>query len=158
MLLERQHGRDSGGHNVMPKPRPTPVPQGRRDAAARRAKRSCVAIRKAIAPRFRLQFRSRKVPLLSTAWRLFLCGIRTSPLRQMADWTEGRVECDEYSLRKPPCCSYRVLFCRRQAAKCWFTESPCASTRLPYRRQKHFVAKSSYRFLPRTFSLTDPIC
>ena len=82
----------------MPKPRPTPVPQGRRDASARRAKRSRAAIRRAIAPRLRRQFRSRKVPLESAAWRLFLCEIQASPLRQMADWTAGRLECDEYSL------------------------------------------------------------
>src|ERR1019366_6562713 len=146
MPLERPHGRDSAARNAPPKPRPTPVPQGRRDAAAPCAKRSRVAIRRALVPRLRRQFRSRKVPRESAAWRRFLCGIRASPLRQMADWTVELPESGEYSLEKPPCCPYRVLLCRRQAANCCFTESSFASTRLRDRRQKQFVAKQTSSF------------
>src|SRR5271157_1846101 len=116
MPPERQNGTDSGGHNGVPRPRPTPVPQGRRDASARPAKRPRVATRRAPVPRLRRPFRSRIVPRESAAWRLFLCEIQASPLCQMADWTEARPEWDEYSLGKPPCFSYRVLLCRHPAA------------------------------------------
>ncbi len=117
----------------MPKPRPVAIQRDRQGAAARRAKRSRAAIRRAPAQRFRRQFRPRKARRESAAWRLFLCGIQPSPLHQMADWAVEWLACGEHSLRKPPCFPYCTPLRRHQAAKRCFTESAGASTRLPDR-------------------------